>query len=167
MRFITGFLFGGILGAVGGGALMLILFPFIFPPPMVNEEVDAGSGALVVDETEFRQNVAGHDLAHWGRGDVKIYLGGDGMYLIEFQSNFEVGPGPNFWIYANTLGDVDDETDFQSDADRVRLTKIKSFQGSQVYEVEAGDLRDAKAITIWCESFNQYIASANINAELG
>ncbi len=163
MKFITGFLLGGIAGVVGGAALMLIAFPFLFPPPMVNETVEDEIGVVMVDEAEFRQNVAGHDPAHWGRGDVVIYQDGSGDYLVEFQSNFEVGPGPNFWLYINTDDFIDDENDFREDGDRKRITKVKSFQGSQVYKVSSEDMENAKAVTIWCESFHQYIASANLD----
>lgn len=163
MRFLIGFFIGGILGVVGGAALMLIAFPYLFPPPMVNETVGDDVAALMVDETMFRENVPGHDPAHWGRGDVKVYREDDGDYLVEFQPNFEVGPGPNFWLYVNTSDFIDSETEFEADVDRKRITKVKSFRGSQVYEIAAEDMEDAMAITIWCESFHQYIASANLD----
>ena len=160
MRLITGFLVGGIAGFVGGLGVMLAAFPFLFPPPMVNETVSNATYELV-HESQFRQNVIGHDIVHWGRGDVAIYRKPDGNYAIEFRANFEVGPGPNFWIYVNSGQDINDELDFLNDVNRVRLTKIKSFRGSQVYEVSEADMKAGGAITIWCESFNQYIASAN------
>ena len=169
MRFLLGFFIGGIGGVVAGAGLMLVVFPFLFPPPMVNETV-AGTydiQPILAAETSFRQNVPGQDAAHWGRGDVKVYQRSVDKYVIEFQPNFEVGPGPNFWIYLNSEADIDDEKDFDDDDDRLRLTKIKSFQGSQLYEVPAAAIKNAKAITIWCESFGQYIASANIDLGAG
>ena len=159
--YIGAFFIGGLAGA----GIMLIVFPFIFPPPMVNESVADmyEFQPELVTVTEFRQNVDGHDLAHWGRGEVSIYQKSGDTYIIEFHSNFEVGPGPNFWIYLNSVSDIDNEDQFLADTNRTRITKIKSFQGSQVYEVKTRDLINAQAITIWCESFNQYIASANID----
>ena len=160
MRLIAVFLVGGIAGFVAGLGVMLAAFPFLFPPPMVNETVSNATYQKVV-ETRFRQNVIGHDIGHWGRGDVAVYRKPDGNYAIEFAANFEVGPGPNFWIYINAEENIDDELDFQNDVKRIRLTKLKSFRGSQVYEVSQADIEDGAAITIWCESFNEYIASAN------
>ena len=139
---------------------MLTAFPFLFPPPMVNETV-SNATYEVVTETNFRQNVVGHDVAHWGRGDIAIYRKPDGNYVVEFKADFEVGPGPNFWIYINTEQDINDEFDFDNDSNRIRITKIKSFRGSQIYEVSQADIEAGGAITIWCESFNEYIASAN------
>ena len=167
MRFFTAFLLGGILGVAGGAALMLILFPYIFPPPMVNETVEQEFGLALIYETEFRQNVDGHDPAHWGRGDVHLYRDRDGDYLIEFQANFQVGAGPNFWLYVNKRDDIDNEIEFKSDDGRKRITKIKSFEGSQVYKVDSADMAEVEAITIWCESFGQYIASANLDLGTG
>lgn len=164
MRFVSGFLIGGILGTLAGAGAMLVAFPYIFKPPMVNEIVDQAGAELVV-ASSFRQNVAGHDPAHWGRGDVKLYRTGDGNYLLEFQANFEVGPGPNLWLYVNTADNIDQETDFLADKRRVRITKIKSFEGSQVYKLTVEQMQDAKAVTVWCETFGQYIASANLTSD--
>ncbi|MCY4324826.1 MAG: DM13 domain-containing protein [Betaproteobacteria bacterium] len=160
MKIFTGFLVGGIIGFVGGLGVMLTAFPFLFPPPMVNEKV-SNATYEVVAESRFRQNVIGHDVIHWGRGDIAIYRKPDRNYVIEFKANFEVGAGPNFWIYINSKSDINDELDFENDTARIRITKIKSFQGSQVYEVSQADMEAGAAITIWCESFNEYIASAN------
>ena len=161
MRGLVIFIIGGIMGVVAGGGLMLLLFPYLFPPPMVNETIDSSAGLRVIHETSFRENAPGQDAAHWGRGDVKVYQASDGAHMIEFQANFEVGAGPNFWIYLNTQNNIDEEADFKADENRVRLTKIKSFQGSQVYEIAPGQWQGTQALTIWCESFGVYIASAN------
>ena len=164
-RFVVGFLVGGLLGVGGGAGVMLIAFPFLFPPPEVNETVSAMSAEsanAVVGESVFREGVAGQDPAHWGKGGVKFYRAEDGGVLMELQADFEVGPGPNFWIYLNSENGVDDEAAFQADAGRVKVAKLKSFSGSQVYALDAERFAKAKSVTIWCESFNQYIASADV-----
>ena len=159
-----GFLVGGVLGLAGGAFGMLLAFPFLFPPPEVNETVAAMAGREVAPlvESRFREGVAGQDAAHWGRGGIRAYRSDDGNVLIELQPDFEVGPGPNFWVYLNVRGEIDDEADFEADAGRQRLAKLKSFTGSQVYAASGMDFDRARAITIWCESFGQYIASADI-----
>ncbi len=161
---LIGFLCGGVLGVMAGAGGMLLAFPFLFPPPVVNETVAAMAGrdvpALV--EARFREGVAGQDAAHWGRGGVRVYPGDDGNALIELQPDFEVGPGPNFWVYLNTRGGIDDEAGFEADSGRVRIARLKSFTGSQVYAADAQTWAGAGAVTIWCESFGQYIASADL-----
>ena len=144
---------------------MLIAFPFVFPPPEVNETVSAMTADAPLGESVFREGVSGQDPAHWGKGAVKFYRAEDGGVLMEMQANFEVGPGPNFWIYLNSKTGVDDEAAFQDDNERVKVAKLKSFSGSQVYALDAESFERAKSVTIWCDSFNQYIASADIPAE--
>ena len=163
-RTVVGFLLGGVLGVVVGAGGMLLAFPFLFPPPEVNETVAAMAGRDVAPlvQSRFREGVAGQDAAHWGRGGVRAYRAEDGNVLIELQRDFEVGPGPNFWLYLNDVGGVDDEGDFEADERRKRIAKLKSFTGSQVYAVNAGDFESARAVTVWCESFGQYIASADL-----
>ena len=161
---LIGFLAGGVLGALAGAGAMLLAFPFLFPPPQVNETVAAIAGrdlaALV--ETRFREGVAGQDAAHWGRGGLRAYRAADGNVLIELQQDFEVGPGPNFWVYLNTRRGIDDEAGFEADDGRRRIAGLKSFTGSQVYTADAETFAGAAAVTIWCESFGQYIASADL-----
>lgn len=159
-----GFLIGGLLGLAGGALGMLLAFPFLFPPPEVNETVAAMAGRDVAPlvESRFREGVAGQDAAHWGRGGVRAYRSDDGNVLIELQPDFEVGPGPNFWVYLNARAGIDDESGFEADAGRHRLAKLKSFTGSQVYAASAAHFDGTRAITIWCESFGQYIASADV-----
>ncbi len=157
------FVLGGVLGAVAGGGGMLIAFPFIFPPPQVNET--AATGLPPLGETRFRDDSDGQDAGHWGRGAVKFYRDADGAVLAELQADFEVGPGPNFWLYLNGRAGVENEEDFLADAERIKVHKIKSFSGSQVYKLDAGEFAAARALTIWCESFHQYIASADLPEE--
>ena len=162
MKSLLFFFSGGVLGVAAGAGGMLIAFPYIFPPPAVHETVDTMEAGDLLSESEFREDVAGQDAAHWGEGGLKVYQGRNGGILLELQGNFEVGPGPNFWLYFNTAADINDEDDFKADAGRIKLTKLKSFTGSQVYQVSESDFSQAKALTIWCESFGQYIASANL-----
>lgn len=162
--FLAGIVIGGVIGIAAGAGGMLVAFPFLFPPPAVNETVAAMAGrdVAVLKETRFREDTTGQDAAHWGRGGVKAYRSDDGDVLIELQPDFEVGPGPNFWVYLNTRGGIDDEADFEADAGRQQVVRLKSFTGSQVYRTDADAFEAAGAVTIWCESFGQYIASADL-----
>ena len=163
--FLAGIVIGGVVGVAAGAGGMLVAFPFLFPPPAVNESVAdmAGREVAVLLETRFREGTRGQDAAHWGRGGVRAYRTDDGHVLIELQPDFEVGPGPNFWVYLHRHGGIDDEADFETDANRQRIARLKSFTGSQVYRAEAHAFEAAGAVTIWCESFGQYIASADLS----
>ena len=41
-RWLTVFLFGGVLGAAFGVALGFFLFPYVFPPPEAKDQLTAG-----------------------------------------------------------------------------------------------------------------------------
>ena len=161
--FILGGILGGILGTVAGAGGMLIAFPYLFPPPTLNESVSAmDAEATIAGESRFREGTPGQDAVHWARGGLHWYRTADGKILFELQGDFEAGAGPNYWIYLNTKADIDDESDFLDDQNRIKLAKLRSFSGSQVYEADAELFARAKALTIWCETFSEYIASANI-----
>lgn len=164
LRTVIAFVVGGVLGLAAGAGGMLVAFPYLFPPPAVNETVSdmAGRDVTSVIETRFREGTSGQDAAHWGRGGVRAYRSDDGGVLLELQPDFEVGPGPNFWVYLNSLGGIDDEADFEADTGRTQIAQLKSFTGSQVYAVSADAFAGAGAVTVWCESFGQYIASADL-----
>ena len=89
----------------------------------------AGREVAALLETRFREGTVGQDAVHWGRGGVRAYRSDDGDVLIELQSDFEVGPGPNFWVDLNSRGGIDDEADFEGDAGRQRIARLKSFTG--------------------------------------
>ena len=158
--FLAGIVLGGLTGAFG----MIVAFPFLFPPEPVDESV--GMFGICSKEpiltTAFREDAPGQDAAHWGRGSVTVYDAEQEMVCIEFARDFEVGPGPNFWIYLNAVPDVLDEEGFLADHGRMRIAKLKSFIGSQVYPIDRKLFEEAQSITVWCESFNQYITSASL-----
>lgn len=160
------FAIGLVVGLVIGAGVMLLAYPFVFPPPILNESVAEFAGFDIdqpVYETQLREGVEGQDPLHWGRGSIFIHKTVDHNYLIEFQDDFAVGPGPNFWIYLNSVSGIDQEDDFNADSPRLKIAKLKSFKGSQVYHIDRETLEASKAITIWCESFGQYIASADFD----
>ena len=158
------FLAGMVLGGLAGALAMVVAFPFLFPPEPVNESAHMFEICLPepILKTAFREDAPGQDAAHWGRGSITVYDTEQEMVCVEFASDFEVGPGPNFWLYLNTVPDVPDEETFLADSGRIRVAKLKSFTGSQVYPIDLELFSEARSITVWCESFDQYITSASL-----
>ena len=155
------FVLGGVLGVIAGAGAMLIAFPFIFPPPVVSE-APPGAGATTVSRIgafRFDEEASGRDLIHWANGTGALYRS-DRMIVIRFDDNFRAGPGPNYWIYLNTVP-VGEAVAFKSDSGRVKVAPLKSFSGGQNYAVPDGlDIARFRTVTIWCESFSVYIGSA-------
>lgn len=154
------FVGGGILGAAAGAFSMLIAFPFLFPPaPAADAAPTPVASASVTGATfRFDETAPGRDSVHWANGTGKL-IATDAGWVLRLEGDFKAGPGPNYWIYLNTRP-VGEEGDFTADPQRVRLAKLRAFEGAQNYSLPA-EVDPAKfhTVTIWCESFSQYIGS--------
>lgn len=153
-NFIVGFLIGGILGVVGGFAAGIFVFPYLFPPPPVNEVVDnKASRELVATGTFKHANPS--DPVHYGRGRVSVYRN-----LLHLEADFQVGPGPKFHVYLVPEANVTPDTRVQETM-YVDLGRLKAFSGGQNYRIPAGvDIEKYKSVVIWCEQFNVLISPA-------
>lgn len=161
------FLGGTIFGAVMGALVMFLVFPFLFwggfetlPTTVAYAPESHESNAPVT--SQFREDAEGQDLIHWAKGSVStLLLPGEG-YFLELHEDFEVGPGPNYWVYLNTQPGIDNEDEFLADKERIKLAQLREFSGQQIYMVFPAQTLNKRAITIWCEAFGQYIGSADI-----
>ena len=153
-NFIIGVLIGGVLGVVGGFAGGIFVFPYLFPPPPVNETVDAQTSANIIATGSFI-HANPSDPVHYGKGRVSVYPN-----LVHLETDFEVGPGPKFHVYLVPDADVTPSTRVQ-DTMFVDLGRLKAFTGSQNYPIPDGvDLDKYKSVVIWCEQFNVLISPA-------
>ncbi len=166
MRAWVSFMLGGIAGAFFGAAAMLIAFPFLFPLPVVDEKAPtsvAGTAVEALGTFRFDETAPGRDSVHWANGSGTLLRSGM-MTVVRLEDDFVAGPGPNYWIYLNTTP-VGDETQFLADAGRVKIAPLKSFRAGQNYVLPEGvKLEGFVTLTIWCESFSAYIASATLPA---
>ena len=181
---------GGTLGLTLGAGAMLVAFPFLFPPTTLDEPApqvapaslqsplsSVASAAVTAPMTavqarapaqherafQFDETAPGRDPIHWANGSGRLLHTADG-WVLRLESNFEAGPGPNFWLYLNTRG-VGDERDFRADGGRVKLTQLRSFRGAQNYRLPADfDPSRWHTVTIWCETFGVYIGSGALQS---
>jgi hypothetical protein len=164
MRAWLVFLIGLIVGAAAGAGGMLVAFPFLFPLPVVDEKAPAVIGTERVAPLgtfKFDETAPGRDSVHWANGSGSLLRSG-AMTIVRLEDDFEAGPGPNYWICLNTTP-VGDEATFLADAGRVKIAPLKSFRRGQNYALPDGlELGRFVTLTIWCESFSAYIASATL-----
>lgn len=149
-----------LLGAIAGAVLMLLAYPFLFPPPVVNEQIINQSSKEKVLMGQFiHPNPS--DPIHWGKGGVSIYRGNE-YEEVFLETDFEVGPGPAYHVYLSSGKRIRNNDDFKAGRN-TDLGKLKSFEGTQVYAIPAGIGPDDKAsVVIWCEVFDQLISSASL-----
>ena len=153
-RLIIGFVVGGVLGTGFGFAVGILVFPYLFPPPEVNEPlVGKTEREVVANATFIHANPA--DPIHYGRGTATLYDD-----LVRLEADFEVGPGPKFHVYLVPVSEVTPDTQVERTM-FVDLGRLKSFAGSQNYAIPQGiDLADFGSVVIWCEQFNVLISPA-------
>ena len=156
-RTLIGFVAGGLLGAGLGFMVGIAVFPYLFPPPEVNEPlIGKAQDEAVAHATFIHANPA--DPIHYGRGTATLYPD-----LVRLESDFEVGPGPKFHVYLVPLADVTPDTEVEKTM-FVDLGRLKAFSGSQNYTIPDGiDLADFRSVVVWCEQFNVLISPATIS----
>ena len=158
-RWLTVFLFGGVLGAAFGVALGFFLFPFVFPPPAAMDRLTQAEASKLVAKGQFI-HANPSDPIHYGKGGVSVYEG-----VVFLHEDFEVGPGPAFHVYLvpkATIRDAGEVTGTMF----VDLGGLRAFKGSQKYPIPAGvDLAKFPSVVIWCQQFSVLISPADLTFE--
>lgn len=157
-------IFSLLVGVFIGAAGTVFFYPFLFPPPEVNEQVhDIDSKKVFATGTFIHPNPS--DKLHYGKGTVSIYEL-KGRYEVFLGKNFQVGPGPAFHVYLSELSNIKSKAAFQKGLETGKnydIGILKSFKGSQVYPVPANvDMNRIKSVVVWCKSFHQLITSADL-----
>ena len=157
MKIALFILLGVIIGGIGGFGAGIVAFPYLFPPPPVNEQVaDKANRQAVANGTFIHADPS--DPVHYGKGGVTIYND-----LLHLETDFKVGPGPKYHVYLVPDENVTPDTDVQNTM-YVDLGRLKAFEGSQNYAIPEGlELSNYKSAVIWCEQFNVLISPASLN----
>src|SRR5262245_36232834 len=126
------FFVGAVLGAAGGLALGVFVYPFIFLAHVVATES--------VSNKASRKQVAAHEvLPAKRRGRIQYCKGKLTVYqdLLHLGGDFEVGPGPQYHVYLVAEKNVIPSTAVEKTM-FVDLGRLKAFRGSQNYPVPDG-----------------------------
>lgn len=152
-----------VIGFFLGTATTVFIYPFIFKPAEVNEKISNIKQKTVIAKGTFVDH-SPNDPIHWGKGGLKIYKGADVKELY-LEPNFQVGPGPAFYVYLSESANIDSNTAFKK-AKTAEISPLKSFKGSQVYAIPPNiNMKKIKAVVVWCRSFGQLITSSNLNVD--
>ena len=158
---LIGFAVGAVLGIVGGVALGVFAYPYVFLTDIVAKEKPPEKAPGQPERKTLARGNFVHanpsDPIHWGKGRVTVYEGT--LYL---EPDFEVGPGPKYHVYLVPEADVQPSTNVERTM-FVDLGRLRAFKGSQNYEVPAGvDLAKFGSVVIWCEQFGVLISPAKL-----
>ena len=102
---------------------------------------------------EFRRNLKGSDLLHWGEGTVSV--GRNSITLMG-----KVAPGPDYKLYLSPEF-VETKADFERHKARmIRIGDVKTFDNFIVSVPDTVDPAGFNTVIVWCESFGQFITAA-------
>ena len=138
-----------VLGFAGGVYLLPILTA---PDAPSTSEVQSAAGAVKY-KGEFRRDLKGSDLLHWGEGVVLVSPTAVAL-------TGKIAPGPAYKLYL-TPEFVETKEGFLRVKDRsVQLGDVKTFENFIVPVTGSIDVSSYTTVVIWCESFAQFITSA-------
>ncbi|MBC8013326.1 MAG: DM13 domain-containing protein [Methyloceanibacter sp.] len=158
-RWLTVFLFGGVLGVALGVALGFFLFPYVFPPPAAMDKLTQAEASKLVAKGQFI-HANPSDPIHYGKGGVSVYEG-----VVFLHEDFEVGPDPAFHVYLVPKANIRDAGEVTGTM-FVDLGGLRAFKGSQRYAIPEGvDLAKFPSVVIWCERFSVLISPADLSFE--
>lgn len=142
-------------GFAGGiYALPILTAP---PSPSSQELALASDGNLY--QTEFQREREGSDLLHWGEGKVLL-----GPNYITFEG--ELSPGPDFKLYLSPEF-VETEAEFERLKPKMlSVGEVKTFSNFVVELPPGTELAGYTSVIVWCESFGQFITSAQYQPSL-
>ena len=142
---------GGALAVgfvLGVYALPILIAPEAPPVSMINA---IANDALFT--TAFDKNRQDSDFLHWGEGEVTV--GNDAITFVG-----ELAPGPDYKLYLSPVY-VETEADFLvNKANMLQLGNIQSFDRFMLPIDKIVDINQYNTVIVWCESFGQYITSA-------
>lgn len=136
-----------------GFVLGIYALPILTAPDSPTAEATATAAADAVYTAQFRRDLEGSDLLHWGEGTVSI-----GPEKIAFEG--ELAPGPDYKLYLSPEF-VETEAAFQRLEERMaRIGDVKTFENFVVSVPSSVDVSAYTTVVVWCESFDQFITAA-------
>ncbi len=137
--------FGFILG--------IYSLPILIAPPAPSI-ADIEAIALQADyRAEFRRDLKGSDLLHWGEGKVSISTN----YITLLGA---LAPGPDYKLYLSPEF-VETETEFEHIKPSMKLVgDVNTFENFRVTLAPNINLSQFNTVVVWCETFGQFITSA-------
>jgi hypothetical protein len=138
---------------VTGIGLGIYLLPILMaespPPPTAVLDVERSASF----RSEFRTDLRGSDLLHWGEGEVFVTPR-------QIAHRGRLSPGPDYKLYLAPVF-VDDEASFLAIKDKsLRIGDVKGFSGFIAPVPEGVDVNAYSAVVIWCERFGRFISAA-------
>ncbi|UPR59752.1 DM13 domain-containing protein [Vibrio sp. ED004] len=140
------------VGAVGFGLGVYALPILIEPDSPSSSSVEAISQQAIYTG-EFSKDRQDSDFLHWGEGIVSVS---------ESAIAFEGELAPDYKVYLSPKFIETEQAFNDSKSELLRVGDVKTFDRFMVELPEGVDLNRFNTVVIWCETFGQFITSAQI-----
>ena len=142
----------GIALAIGFALGIYALPILIAPEPPSDENIEAVANAALFNG-EFRRDLNGSDLFHWGEGTISLAKGSAVF-------NGALAPGPDYRLYLAPKF-VEDEAEFNAvKAQSIQIGEVKTFENFVVPLRHDIDFASYDTVVVWCEKFGEFITAA-------
>jgi hypothetical protein len=149
-----------LLFAAGGFAAGIYALPILTAPAAPSASEVAATMESAILSGQFRRDLAGSDLLHWGEGTVSL-----GRHFISLQGR--IAPGPDYKLY---LAPEFVETEAQFEAlkpQMVQVGDVRTFDNFIVPVPPDVDVTRFNTVIVWCESFGEFITAARYRDSAG
>ena len=138
-----------VAGIVLGIYLLPVLVAESAPPPTAVLDVERSASF----RGEFRTDLKGSDLLHWGEGEVFVTPA-------SIAHRGRLAPGPDYKLYL-APDFVEDEASFLAIKEKsLRIGDVRGFSGFMLSVPAGVDVSQYTTVVIWCEGFGQFITAA-------
>ena len=136
-----------------GFAAGIYVLPILTAPtgPSSAEVESVASAARFTGE--FRRDLKGSDLLHWGEGTVSV-----SDKAVSLMGS--IAPGPDYKLYLAPEFVENEEQFLRVKEQSLRLGDVKTFENFIVAMPENVSLSDYDTVVVWCESFSEFITAA-------
>ena len=138
--------------ALGFAAGIYVLPILTAPTGPSSAEVESVASAAQFTG-EFRRDLKGSDLLHWGEGTVSV-----SDKAVSLMGS--IAPGPDYKLYLAPEFVENEEQFLRVKEQSLRLGDVKTFENFIVAMPENVSLSDYDTVVVWCESFSEFITAA-------
>jgi hypothetical protein len=142
-----------LLALVIGFVLGVYTLPILIAPAGPSAAEVAAQANKASFKSEFRRDLKGSDVLHWGEGVVSITPASIALAG-------ELAPGPDYKLYLSPEF-VETAADFKRlKASMVRIGDVKTFKNFVVPVPDAVDPARYNTVIVWCETFSKFNTAA-------
>lgn len=129
------------------------LLPILAAPPAPGEAEVRSAAADRAYTAQFRRDLKGSDLFHWGEGQVTV-----GRTAVTLTGR--IAPGPAYRLYL-VPEFVETGEAFQRVKDRsLAVGDVKTFENFIVPLAPGTPVDNYDTVVVWCEAFSRFITAA-------